>query len=152
MNKIISKTPGLLIAFTTIDIFVILYWWSRCAQTQSAFYCEAFAFGGLLILLGIPVLVLFSLFALFLIISKWHNGGVSPITGWIIAILGVIVFASPYILFSLPSKQPKTYRGYLNQIEQSSKEKKNAQCKEYEQRVSEYDEVQQIPVPPIGCN
>ncbi|MEK7610711.1 MAG: hypothetical protein AAB468_03140 [Patescibacteria group bacterium] len=155
MNKILLKITGLLFVFGAIDVLVILYWWLRCGQTQSAFYCDAFMFGGILLLLGIPALVLFGMSVIILAFSKWYKGNVSSIATWIIVILGIIIFVVPHTPLLLSSQQSKTYRGFLNQMEQNKAElerRKEAQCIEYKQRRSEWREGQPMPVPPFGCN
>ncbi|HEY4475330.1 MAG TPA: hypothetical protein VJB92_01230 [Candidatus Paceibacterota bacterium] len=155
MNKTLLKLAGLIFLFSIIDGLVILYWLMRCYQTQSAFYCDAFAFAGILIILGIPALVLIGSSLILLAFSKWYKGNVSIVAKSIIIILGVILFVAPYTPLLLPSDQPKTYQGFQNLIEQGRVEQereKERQCAEYRQKMSEYREGQPMPVPPRGCN
>mgnify|MGYP001557857964 FL=1 len=155
MNKTLLKLAGLLFCFSVIDVLVISYWWIRCGQTQSAFYCDSFAFVGILFILGIPALVLLGLALIVLAFSKWYKGNVSTVAKSIIVILGVIIFVAPYTPLLLPSEQPKTYHGFLNRMEQNKakfEEQKEVQCTEYKQRMSEWREGQPMPVPPPGCN
>lgn len=156
MNKIILKLTGLLFVFGLVDILVILYWWLRCGQTQSAFYCDAFMFGGLFFVLGIPALILFGLSITALAFSKWYKGNVSSVAKWVVIILGIGIFVAPYTPLLFSSEQPKTYRGFLNRMEQNKMElesQKEAQCTEYKQRMSEWREGQPMLVPPShDCN
>ena len=155
MNKTLLKLAGLLFCFSVIDVLVISYWWIKCGQTQSAFYCNSFMFGGIFLILGIPALILFGLSLIVLAFSKWYKGNVSTVAKSIIVILGIIIFIAPYTPFLLPSEQPKTYQGFQNRMEQGRLEQekeKERQCADYKQRMSEYREGQPMPVPPPGCN
>ena len=155
MNKTLLKLSGLFFCFSVIDVFVILYWWMRCGQTQSAFYCDKFAFGGILLVLGIPALVLLGLSLIVLAFSKWYKGNVSTPAKSIIIILGIIILVAPYTPLLLSNEQPRTYRDFQIQAEPRRMElekEKEKQCIEYKQRMSEYREGQPMPIPPLGCN
>lgn len=150
MNKILLKLAGLLFIFCIIDILVILYWFLRCVQTQSAFYCDNFMFvTGILLSLGIPALVLLGLSLIILTFSKWYKGNVSTTAKSIIIILGVIIFVAPYTASLLfPTEGPKTYRDYQNRREQKIKElekQKEEQCAEFKLKMSNW---RPGPIPP----
>ncbi|OHA39912.1 MAG: hypothetical protein A3G59_00585 [Candidatus Taylorbacteria bacterium RIFCSPLOWO2_12_FULL_47_20] len=155
MNKTLLKFTGLLFCFSVIDVLVILYWWMRCGQTQSAFYCDSFMFGGILLILGIPALILLGLSLIILAFSKWYKGNVSTVAKSMIIILGIIIFVAPFTPLLFSSEQPRTYRDFQIRMERGrmelEKEKKN-KCIEYKQRISDYREGQPMPVPPPGCN
>src|SRR3989338_8375932 len=91
-----KQTFFFLFCFSVIDVLVILYWWMRCGQTQSAFYCDSFMFGGILLILGIPALILLGLSLIILAFSKWYKGNVSTVAKSMIIILGIIIFVAPF--------------------------------------------------------
>lgn len=155
MNKTLLKLAGLLFCFSVIDAIVIFYWWMRCAQTQSAFYCDSFMFGGIILSLGIPALVLLGLSLVVLAFSKWYEGNISTVAKSVIVTLGVIIFVAPYTPFLLPSEQPRTYQGFQDRMEQvrlEQEKEKERQCTDYKQKMFEYREGQPMPIPPPGCN
>lgn len=151
MNKTLLKLTGLFFSFSVIDVLVVSYWWLRCGQTQSSFYCDSFMFGGIFFILGIPGLILIGFALIILAFSKWYKGNVSNLAKALIIILGLIIFAGPYTPLLFPSDQPKTYRGFLDRMDQGRLElekQKEQQCAEYRQRMSEYREGDPMPTPP----
>ena len=67
-GKLISWSIGLEIVGILISLPIVFYTLA-CLITRKAMYCDAFAFGGALILFGIPALILYSIGILLLIIN-----------------------------------------------------------------------------------
>lgn len=155
MNKTLLKLAGLLFCFSVIDVLFISYWWVRCVQTQSSFYCDSFMFGGIILSFGIPALVLLGLSLIVLAFSKWYIGNVSAVLTSVIVILGIIILIAPYSPLLLPGARSETYQEFQNRMEKrrlEQEKEKERQCADYKRRVSEHREGQPRPVPPPGCN
>jgi len=120
-NKSLVKLGLTFLVLSLIDILVIGYWWFRCIQVHSSFYCDSFAFGGILMAFGIPALILLGLSLIFIIISRFYRKDTNLILYVIFIVLGVIIFAAPYCLwFCLLSTGlcPDTYLEFNTQMEQ----------------------------------
>lgn len=151
MNKTLLKLAGVSVCFSVINVLVTVYWLARCGQTSSPFYCDAFEFGGLFFLLGIPALILFGIALGLLAFSRWYKGNVSVA---VITILMSFVFVAPYALFLFSDGHSKTYQSFQNKVQERNVEletEKEKECTVFKQKMSEYREGQPMPVPPPGC-
>jgi len=158
-NKTLLKISGLFLSLGIINGITILYWYLRCLQTRSPFYCEAFAFGGILIGWGIPALILLGL-AIITFAFSWYKGNVHSLIKIIIIALGVFIFIFPYFyyIFSPFNKnvdqRPKTYRGFQQMLEENRLNQEREQedkCNELRQKVSEWRGGESMPTLPRDC-
>ena len=156
MNKTLLKIASLFFFFGIVDVLVILYWWLRCGQTQSSFYCDSFAFGGIFLVLGIPGLILFGGSLIALVFSKFYKGNISRFLKFFLVILGIIIFVGPYSPYLFSSDNPKTYGEFLQKAEVrklESQTKEEQKCVEYKKRMSQWNEGDPMPTPPSkNCN
>lgn len=155
-NKTILKFSGAFLVLSVFNAFVIFYWLQRCHQTGSSFYCDSFAFGGPYLILGIPALVLLGLSIILLITSRFYKKDVGAVFRTVFVILGLIIFALPYLPVFLPSSQPKTYSDFNARMEQGriqTEQNKLEACAQYKITMSQWKEGQPMPVPPSrDCN
>ena len=152
-NKTILKISGSFLLLSIFNAIVIFYWLQRCHQTGSSFYCDAFAFGGLYLLLGIPALVLLGISLLLLITSRFYKKEVGVAFRVIFIILGLIIFGIPYLPVFLPSSQQKTYSDFNARMDQGriqTEENKIQACLQYKVTMGQWREGQFMPTPPSG--
>ena len=159
-NKSLLKLGITFLLLSIFNILVIGYWWFRCFQTHSAFYCDAFAFGGILLALGIPALVLIGLSLILVIISRFYRKDIHKVFRSTLLILGTVVFVFPYciwlsILFFNPDSRPRTYSEFNAQMEQGRidlEQKQQEKCAEIRLNISLRKEGEPMPVLPRDCN
>jgi len=134
-----------------LDFLFVFYFWLRCVQTHSSFYCDAFAFGAILLIPGIPALILIALSIIFIIAAKLYKKEISSVTRGIFVILIVLLIGLHCVPFFMPSFQPRTYSEFLAQRGEYRLETiriEQQKCEDYKLRTRQWKEGMPMPVPP----
>jgi len=155
-NKTILKFSGVFLLLSILDVLFISYVWLRCLETRSGFYCDAFEFGGVFIIFGIPALILLGLSIALLITAYFYKKEISLMFKTIFIILGVVIFGGAYVPYFLPSSNAKSYSEYNARIEKvkiEREQKKKQDCDEYKIKMSQWKEGEPMWTPPSeDCN